>query len=117
MATLTVQAGFVDSNVTMARNTSKQVTVAGNAFDYRVIDVTTGEFTFTISTEVGNAGYCYVRNTDATNYVQLGFATGSYFIRLLAGQAGIFPIEPAQAALFLLADTATCECEVYVHEV
>ena len=50
-------------------------------------------------------GWLYIRNLDATNYVQLGFATGAYGCRLRAGEFALFRTEPA-ATIYLKANTA-----------
>jgi hypothetical protein len=57
-----------------------------------------------------NPIYFYVRNLDATNFVEVGVATGVYPIKLKPGQIALFP--PNAAALFLKADTAACPVEI-----
>lgn len=53
---------------------------------------------------------------DATNFVEVGFATGVYPIKLLATQFALLPLAAATASLFLKADTAACNVLVYFHE-
>ena len=116
MSSLSISATINDTTTALAKSASITVTTTGNNLDLRRASVTTSEYTYTFTTDIGDAGYCWVRNTDATNFVQLGFATGDYKMKLLPGQVALFPLLAAQAALYLLADTATCEVELYVHE-
>jgi len=117
--TLTVQASIAENSATgsgFAGSRSIAVTTTGNAQWAQRGSVATTEEEWTFSTEVGDAGYCVVTNFDATNYVQVGFATTVYSIRLKAGQSAVFPLEPAQASLFLKANTAACVVQVKVYE-
>lgn len=118
MSALNITAAITDSTISLTRRTDNlSVTTAAGNVDNRIISVVhSGETTHTFSTDIGNAGYVYLKNLDATNYVDVGFATGVYPIRLKAGQVGLLPITPAQASLFLLANTAACRVEIYVHE-
>ena len=116
MSSLAVQATINDATTSLNKTANISVTTTGNQFDFRRVEVTTSEYTFTISTDVGDCGYCWIRNADATNYVEVGFATTVYYLKLLAGQVALFPLVAAQSALYLKANTATCEVEVYVHE-
>jgi hypothetical protein len=56
--------------------------------------------------DVSTVRYIAVQNTDATNFVQVGTATGAYSIKLLPGDIALFP--PNANALFLKSDTAAC---------
>lgn len=60
----------------------------------------------------GAPGYLYVKNMDATNYVELALDTGmtEKFIKLLPGQAAVFP--PAVGTIYAKANTAPCLCAV-----
>lgn len=118
MSTLSITAAITDSTISLTRRTDNlAVTTAAGNVDNRIVSVSSGgETTFTLDTNIGNAGYVYAKNLDATNYVDLGFATTVYPLRLKAGQVGIFPITPATSALYLLANTAACRVEIMVHE-
>jgi len=118
MSSLQLTAGIRDVDLNLNREVrALAVTTAGDAFDYRKVNVTqAAEYTFTIDTDVGNAGLCWIYNADATNYIQVGFATTVYYLRILAGQAAVIPLEPGTSALYLRANTADCETEVYVRE-
>jgi|TARA_R110002110_G_scaffold145775_6_gene335354 hypothetical protein len=62
-----------------------------------------------------NEGWVYLRNIDATNYVQWGFSTGVYGGRLEPGETALFRAEPG-FTLFFLANTAACLVQIIVLE-
>jgi hypothetical protein len=92
------------------------VTTTGDNRDSGDLDVLTSEVSYTLSTDIGNAGYGLFINRDTTNYIDLGFATGVYPCRLLPTQAAILPLAPATASFFAIANTATCRMEFEVFE-
>lgn len=66
--------------------------------------------------DIGTEGLCVVYNLDSTNYVQVGFSTGVYGIRLRGGSApAMFFLEP-NATLYLKANTAACNVRIIVYE-
>lgn len=66
--------------------------------------------------DIGTEGYCVIHNLDSTNYVQVGFATGVYGMRLRGGgPPAIFELEPG-ATLYLKANTASCNVRIIVYE-
>lgn len=109
--TLSVQTTINNSTLGINKTSTASVTTTGDNVDLKVASVTTSEYTWTIDTDIGDVGYVWVRNIDSTNYVQVGFATTDYKIRLLAGQTAVIPVEPATSALYLKANTATCLVE------
>lgn len=66
--------------------------------------------------DIGTEGLCVIYNLDTTNYVQVGFSTGVYGMRLRGGSApATFFLEP-NATLYLKANTAACNVRVIVYE-
>jgi hypothetical protein len=59
--------------------------------------------------DIGTIGYLAFRNLDATNYVELGKATGAYTIKVLPGKGGVVPW--GAGAVYMLANTAPVELE------
>ena len=115
--TLSVQASVANNtDGSFAGNRAFTVTTTGDNSWATKGSVATTEEEWTISAEVGNAGLCIIRNFDATNYVQVGFATTVYYLRIKAGQSAVIPLEPATASLFLKANTAACVVGVNVWE-
>lgn len=93
-----------------------EVTNTGKHEDGRRVDVATSETTVTFDTNVGNAGYLVIINRDATNYIRFGFATTVYVGRLKAGEVAVLRIEPGTAAMYLIANTATCQVQFKLFE-
>lgn len=66
-------------------------------------------------TDVSTCGYAYFRNTDATNFVELGTGTGGSFVafaKLKAGEAAI--VRLGTNAPTAKADTATINLQYYI---
>lgn len=61
--------------------------------------------------DVTNNGWVQITNADTTNFVDVGFSTGVYGIRLLAGEKAQFRLKPS-ATIYIKADTAACRCRV-----
>ena len=117
MSSLRITATLLDVDDTFNVSDVINVTTTNDALDFRRVEIGTGEETHTIDADIGDCGYCFLKNRDATNFVQVGFATTVYNIRLLAGQVAVFPLEPSTSALYLKADTAACEVDIYIREV
>ena len=66
--------------------------------------------------DIGTEGFCVIYNLDPTNYVQVGFATTVYGMRLRGASApAMFFLEP-NATIYLKANTAACNVRVIVYE-
>jgi len=94
-------------------------TVVGDAIDHRRLEIGTSEEEFTIAGDItGGAGpgWVWAKNHGPTNYVQIGFATAVYSIRLKAGQAMLLPLDPGVTSLFLKSNTAAVSVELLVYE-
>lgn len=57
-------------------------------------------------------GWVEFINTDSTNYVQLGFSTGVYGIRLLAGGGKALYYAESGSTVYVKANTAACRVTV-----
>jgi hypothetical protein len=86
-----------------------KVDVTGSVFIDNVQTVGTSEEAVVFG-DVATPGYVYVRNLDATNYVQLGATTGVYTIKLMPGENALFRL--SGTTLFALANTAACNVQV-----
>ena len=116
MSSMTAQITINDATNGLNRSSAFSFTTTGSNIDLRRVEIGTSEVEHTIDSAIGNAGYCWIRNAGPTNYVEVGFATTVYVIRIAAGHVALFPIQTGQASLFLRANTATVDCEIYVHE-
>jgi len=79
------------------------------------ISVGTVEETVTLS-ELTTPGTVIIKNLDATNYVDFGFSTGVYGIRLKPGRFNFFDLAPG-VTLYAKANTAACRVSVQAYEV
>lgn len=112
---LSARFKFVDSNnkayvdETFALTNFDQSAQGGPTPGY--VTIGTSEETEAFS-ELSTEGWLYMRNLDATNYVQWGFATGVYGGRIKAGEFAIFRMEPT-LTMYLKADTAAVKMLIY----
>jgi len=114
--TLQLLTQLLDTTNGPSYQVSKSVTTTGDDLHSALFQVGTSEEEFTFSTEIGDAGWCVIVNKDATNYIEIGFATTDYKLRLNAGEALQVRLAPAVASLFLKANTAACNILITVYE-
>lgn len=79
-----------------------------------VITVGTTEETVSLS-ELSTYGWCEIRNLDTTNFVDFGFSTTVYGIRVKAGEIASFRLKPG-CTLYAKSDTAACKVAIYALE-
>jgi hypothetical protein len=105
--TITTVTSYSKGNVAIQSNTTrKQITVTGNVAVEAVQSIGTSEETLALGEVATNlAGYAWFYNTDATNYVEIGNATGAYQIKLKAGEVALLRLD-AWAAIYAKANTA-----------
>lgn len=115
-AILNLNASINDITSGVVLSSNKTVTAAGTSLDLRILEIGTSEEEVTISSEIGDAGIAFVQNLDPTNFVEVGFETGVYPVKLLAGQFALIPLAPETSSLFLKANTSACDVKLYVHE-
>ena len=72
-----------------------------------VITATTSEGSLDLS-GFDASGYIVMRNNDAVNFVDVGFETGVYPIRIPALQTQPIHLNPASDTIFHKADTDSC---------
>ena len=82
-----------------------------SGFYHQVASIGTSEESIGTFGDVATEGWIYMRNIDATNYVQWGVATTVYAGRLEAGEVAMFRAEPG-LTLFLKANTTACKVEI-----
>ena len=86
----------------------------GDHYISNVADVGTTEETLSKG-DIGTIGLCGFRNMDATNYVELGSATGVYTLRVDAGKFS-GPIMWNASSIFAKANTAGVKVEYLLVE-
>ncbi len=108
--TLSGKISYSKGGAEVTRNlTSTSVTIAGTAIAQGVQSIPTSDTTLTI---VAAPGYVFVKNLDATNYVQVGPDATNWFLKLFPGQWAIFPINGT--AMHAKANTGACLLEFIV---
>lgn len=93
-----------------------QHSVSGYRYFRQVQSVTTTEAALQLGS-LATLGWCFMKNLDATNFVQLKTATaGALMLKLKAGESGCFRFGSDVTAPFIIADTATCKLEYMIVE-
>jgi hypothetical protein len=113
-AGLTVNKGSLQLN----RTAGTQASMAGTHFDAKAQSVGTGAHELlNISADIAAAGYCYLRNLDAENYVDIGVDVGGVFYPLLRLKAGeVAVVRFAIKDIYALASTADVALEFWMIE-
>lgn len=93
-----------------------QVSQAATHEDGRRVSVGTSEATITFDTNVADAGYLVLINRDDTNYVEIGFATTVYVMKLKAGESAVLRLAPSVSAIYAKANTAAIELQYKLFE-
>jgi len=103
---------FNKGGAKVSRSETLTIDVAGDAFSHEIQSIGTGNVALVEGAAVGTPGYILVKNLDDSNFVEVGI-TGSYTIKLLAGEVALFR---ADAAIYAKADTAACLVEYVIIE-
>lgn len=66
--------------------------------------------------DVATNGYFYAKNADVTNYLELGYTSGTYFAKLKAGEACVFRLGSGVtvSAIHAKANTGACVLEYFI---
>ena len=113
---LTMQMTLINGN--LRKSIQPVLSAIDQADDLAFEDVNpiaTSEESISSFGSVANEGYCFLQNLDETNYIEIGFSTGVYGIKLKAGEASILRLVPG-LTLYLRANTATCNLYLVVLE-
>ena len=121
MASLNISLTLTHDNKQKIKETIAETT-AGNIFDHQRVVIGTSETQITIITGIGNANWVFLKNLDVANYVEVGFATTVYNMKLTANasasysQFAFFPITPGATTLYLKANTNPVDVEYFCIE-
>ena len=88
--TLRASLGFSKGNAKVRRTDGISVTVTGETFTHEVQSIGTSEEDIVYCADIGTPGYVFIKNLDATNYVELGITAGVYTIKLQAGEFALY---------------------------
>jgi len=105
---------FSKGGAKVNRSESASVTVTGDSFIHNVQSIDTSEEVVLEGTDLGTPGYMWIKNLDATNYVDVGL-TGAYQVRLKAGEIALYRVA-SSAAIYALANTGACLVEYVLIE-
>jgi hypothetical protein len=113
-----VRLQVTKGNLTIDRSTnSGRATMSGTRMSSVVQNIGTTYEAVSISSEVGTAGWAYLKNNDTTNYVEVGLEVSAAFhpfLKLKAGEAAVLRL--ATDTIFARADTAATDLEITVLE-
>lgn len=101
-----------DAELQIARQ-SPLLGMVGSHFVKAVQTIGTSDETLDIG-EIGTIGFVYLRNLDATNYIEIGSDGTNYPLKLLKGNVALFRWNAA--AIHAKANTASCLLEYAVLE-
>ena len=93
------------------------LTMAGTDMASQTLSIGTTEETISPGTDVTLPAHILIANLDSTNFVQVGFSTGSYKWRLRAGEFCLLPYLESGVTIYAKADTAACTVQVSACEV
>lgn len=103
--TSSVSLTYSKGGAVAAVTASKQSDITtGRAMDITQLIGTTEEQVTLV--DISSVEEVVIVNLDATNYIEVGSATGVYSIKVKAGRLTLF--QPAANALYLKANTAAC---------
>ena len=104
-ASLSVSNGNLQFSKSAGGAAIDQTTAGGPAGGAVIIGITEEGVSFN---DLTNEGWAIITNDDATNFVDIGFSTGVYGIRILAGEFAMMRMKPG-SVFYCLADTASCQ--------
>jgi len=104
---------YAKSKAAASLSTAYSATQAGDKYQAGVQTVGTSEEVLD-KNDVGTIGYLGVRNTDATNFVQLGAIAANYSVKLLPGEGAIMPWKASN--VYVKANVASIDLEYLMIE-
>lgn len=112
--TISARLSFSKGGASVRRAENISVTVTGDAFSHEVQEVGTSEEALVQGSELGTPGYLFIKNMNATNYVEVGSTTGVYDIKLLAGEIALY--RHNSATVYAKSNTGACLVEYLLIE-
>lgn len=96
------------------RSESFTPNMTGDAMTHAVQQVGLTKENLALSADIGTAGWCYIKNLDAANYVDVGLDADTPFMKLKAGEACLFRL--ASTTISCKANTSAVNVEYWVIE-
>ena len=107
---------YIKNGLTIPLSGTIQVDATGDGFVHNVQTVGFAAHEAMELNDVGTAGYCYAKNIDATNFVQLGLDVGGTFYpfgKLLPGEIALVRVA---GTWYAKADTAAVKLAYFLAE-
>ncbi len=111
---ITASIFFNKNGAEAVRAESIEVDVSGDAFNHDIQSVGTSEEQLAQGADLGTPGYIFLKNLDATNYVEIGSTTGVYDIKIKAGEIALY--RHNSATIYAKANSAACLVEYFLIE-
>lgn len=119
MTTLNIDAQLTDTLNGIFKSLNLELASLGDAVQLIVEEIGITEEIKTFSTEItgGNGpGWCLIINNGPTNFLEAGFATTVYPLRLNAGEFALFRLNTGETDLALKASTAAVSVLIAIWE-
>lgn len=112
---VSISYSCVESGLTAAGAVNTTASLTGSNFVATVISATTSWVLIPLGA-LGNFSRIFIRNLDATNFLQVALDNGGakIFLTLPAGEAAYFM--PTSSTLYVKADTAACDYQLAANE-
>ena len=104
---LVASASQTKNGATYSASYTKTVDVSGNTPVAAVQSIGTADETLSLG-EISSIGWFIAKNLDATNFIEIGHTSGTYSIKLKAGEPCSFRVGSGMTAIHAKADTAAC---------
>jgi hypothetical protein len=105
-------------NLIEENSITEQYDMTGTRVFCNVQAVGTTHEAIAMSADITDYGYAWIRNLDATNYVELGLldsdTTFKPFSRLYAGQVALLPLTSSAVTYYAKANTGACDLQIKV---
>jgi hypothetical protein len=88
----------------------------GDHIQMGIRTIGTSEETIVLDSDFVDPGLVYIRNDDADNWLDMGYATSDYPNRLYPGEQAVIPLSLSQDTLYVKADTASVLVQYCAYE-
>lgn len=110
---LRINATFTKDSTSLSRSLTDTFDVSGTPAIINIQSIGTSDETLTVG-DVSSLGYIVCKNRDATNYLELGYTSGTYFAKLKAGEICAFRAGSGLTTIHAKANTAACDLEYFL---
>lgn len=106
------------NGASVSRSISKQYDMAGDDLGHGTQLIGTSDEQLVLPSDITTGKLLLIENLDATNYVELSYATGGSFVaRIRIDADGFAFFRPTSLTIYLQANTAACRIQWHLVEV